>query len=70
MAAKTPSAPKAPVHYELYAELAIQLRHSRLMNRISLAGIAFLVLAVILVSMRPLTAVRVNGDGPRSFSAP
>jgi hypothetical protein len=54
---------RVPVHYELFADLARQNSHLRKLNYVMLGGWALLVLALILLSLRPLTAVRVHTDG-------
>lgn len=63
MATKPAQAPKAPVHYELYADLARQNRHLRALSFTMLGAVLVAVVAMVLLSLRPLTAVRVNADG-------
>jgi hypothetical protein len=52
-----------PVHYELWADLKRQNGHLRALNYVMLGGWALLVVALILLSLRPLMAVRVHTDG-------
>jgi hypothetical protein len=72
MAPKSSSAAaaRAPVHYELFADLQRQNGHLRLLNWGFLCGIAVLITALILMALRPMPAVRVNTDGsPELLSA-
>lgn len=57
------AATRAPVHFELFADLQRQNGHLRKLNYVMLGGLAVLVLALILMAIRPMPAVRVNTDG-------
>ncbi len=54
---------KASVHYELFADLQKQNGHLRRNNLIHWGFDALLVSALVLMTFRPMPAVRVDGDG-------
>ena len=56
-------APRSPVHYELYADLAHQNTHLRRNNWLHWGVHLAFVAVLLLTSMRPLAAVRVQSDG-------
>ncbi len=61
---------KAPVHYELFADLQKQNGHLRRNNILHWAFDALLVVTLVLTTFRPMVAVRINNDGsPEILSA-
>jgi hypothetical protein len=60
----------APKQYELWADLARQNAHLRRNNYIHWAALLLLVGALVLVSFRPMAAVRVASDGSAEVIGP
>ena len=54
---------KHPEQYELWADLSLQNKHLRRNNWVHWAAHLFLVLALVLAAIRPMTAIRVDHFG-------